>query len=124
MIELANARIVDPLHPQHGQLTSLFIKGDRFIQPGSAAECHRIDLHGALVLAGGIDIHTHIGGGKVNLARLLMAEVMEPSERTVWPTVRTGQLYAGMGYTACFEPAMLLGSARHTISGTERDTRC
>jgi formylmethanofuran dehydrogenase subunit A len=65
-------------------------------------------------LAGGIDIHTHIGGGKVNLARMLMAKVLSPEERTVWPTIQTGQMYASMGYTACFEPAMLLSGARHT----------
>jgi formylmethanofuran dehydrogenase subunit A len=33
---------------------------------------------------------------------------------TVWPTVRTGELYNRMGYTTCFEPAMLLSGARHT----------
>ncbi|MBX3420895.1 MAG: formylmethanofuran dehydrogenase subunit A [Pirellulaceae bacterium] len=114
MIELANARIVDPLHPQNGQITSLFIDGDRFVAAAREPGVQRIDLGGAWVLAGGIDIHTHIGGGKVNLARLLMSQVLSPEQRTVWPTTVTGQKYARMGYTACFEPAMLLSSARHT----------
>ncbi len=83
-----------------------------------------IDLDGAIVMAGGIDLHTHIGGGKVNLARMLMAnqqrrelkqryDASEPGG-CVWPTALNGQLYAQMGYTACFEPAMMLSQARHT----------
>lgn len=114
MIELANARIVDPLHPSNGKIDSLFIQQDRFVAGSSKLCSQRIDLQGAWVLAGGIDIHTHIGGGKVNLARMLMAKVLSPEERTVWPTIQTGQMYASMGYTACFEPAMLLSGARHT----------
>jgi formylmethanofuran dehydrogenase subunit A len=114
MIELAGARIVDPLHPDNGKTRSLFISGDRFVS-ASPEDCqHRIDLKGALVLAGGIDLHTHIGGGKANLARMLATEMLQPEERTMWPTVQTGLMYTRMGYTACFEPAMLLGSARHT----------
>ena len=80
-------------------------------------------------MAGGIDLHTHIGGGKVNLARMLMADSSQRDPRAllsandpsdnyargcVWPTVLNGQLYAQMGYTACFEPAMMLSQARHT----------
>lgn len=118
MIELANAIIVDPLHPASGQRTSLYIQGDQFVaKPNTPFDptCdQRIDLEGALVLAGGIDIHTHIGGGKVNLARLLMAKTIPVEQRTVWPTIQTGLKYAQMGYTACFEPAMLLSTARHT----------
>jgi formylmethanofuran dehydrogenase subunit A len=114
MLELANARIVDPLHPQNGKCASLFVAGQQFVDPPGEPCRQRIDLAGGLVMSGGIDIHTHIGGGKVNLARMLMARTIAAEERTVWPTIQTGQMYARMGYTACFEPAMLLSSARHT----------
>ena len=41
-----------------------------------------IDLAGRVVMAGGIDIHSHICGGKVNLARTLMpAEHRDASAR-------------------------------------------
>ena len=113
--EYRNARVIDPLHPSNGQVCSLYVEDGHFVplprkdqRPGEIA-----DLRGALVLAGGIDIHTHIGGGKVNLARMLMADKPQES-RALWPTIRTGELYNRMGYTACFEPAMLLSSARHT----------
>ena len=32
------------------------------------------DLSGRVVMAGAIDIHTHIGGGKMTLARMLLPE--------------------------------------------------
>ncbi|MFO0944217.1 MAG: formylmethanofuran dehydrogenase subunit A [Pirellulales bacterium] len=114
MIELRNGRICDPTHPLNGQIASLFIQGDRFAS-SPAKPCEKvIQLDGSLVLAGGIDIHTHIGGGKVNLARLLMSKTLARQDKVVWPTTQTGLMYAKMGYTACFEPAMLLSSARHT----------
>ena len=115
-IELQRARIVDPQHEQHGQLASLLIEDGKFMSagPGDKPADHTIDLDGKYALAGGIDIHTHIGGGKVNLARLLMPAAENSNGGPVWPTLRTGQLYNQMGYTACFEPAMLLSGARHT----------
>lgn len=113
--EFRNARIVDPTHTANGKIASLWIEGDRVIDaPTNDLPADEvIDLKGALLLAGGIDIHTHIGGGKVNLARLLLSDLPE-SDRSVWPTRRTGELYNQIGYTTCFEPAMLLPTARHT----------
>jgi formylmethanofuran dehydrogenase subunit A len=84
-------------------------------------------LPGHVVLPGGIDIHTHIGGGKVNLARLLLparhvdsANPQSQSKPWLAPlscpvpnTWETGRRYLQMGYTTCFEPAMLPSGARH-----------
>lgn len=88
------------------------------------AEYH---LPNHLVVAGGIDLHTHIGGGKVNIARLLLPELVQhqrhrdaENERIISPlsspvpgTWETGRRYLEMGYTACFEPAVLPANARH-----------
>ncbi len=115
LTELCNATLVDPLHPENGRRTSLFIGAGKFVSAprDRSSVSESIDLNGAYALAGGIDIHTHIGGGKVNLARLLMPQT-DDREPPLWPTPRTGELYTQMGYTACFEPAMLLSGARHT----------
>lgn len=86
-----------------------------------------------VVMAGGIDLHSHIGGGKTNLSRLLLPEdhrndaraianrpgegryMRLPSCGTCTPgTLATGYRYAEMGYTAAFEPAMIGSNARHT----------
>jgi formylmethanofuran dehydrogenase subunit A len=90
-----------------------------------------IDLNGHIVMAGGIDMHTHIGGGKVNLARLLLPElvarnasVMGSEGRDRWseqrpltspvpPASEIGLRYLEMGYTTCFEPAVLPANARY-----------
>lgn len=89
----------------------------------------RYDLSGCLVVAGGIDLHTHIGGGKVNVARLLLPELVQrsrsstqlesdrneaiaPLSSPVPGTLETGRRYLQMGYTACFEPAVLPANAR------------
>ncbi len=85
------------------------------------------DLPNHIVVAGGIDLHTHIGGGKVNIARLLLPEFVQrertpllESDRFITPlsspvpgTIETGRRYLEMGYTACFEPAVLPANARH-----------
>ncbi len=89
---------------------------------------YRLENH--IVVAGGIDLHTHIGGGKVNIARLLLPEMVEhhhshdqqveqeshriqPLTSPVPGTWETGRRYLEMGYTACFEPAVLPANARH-----------
>lgn len=86
-------------------------------------------LPGHMVFPGGIDIHTHIGGGKVNLARLLLPHRRDRPDRCAdegtkpWlvplscpvpNTWETGRRYIQMGYTTCFEPAMLPAGARHS----------
>lgn len=85
---------------------------------------YRLPEH--VVFPGGIDIHTHIGGGKVNVARLLLPERsgvsathaamskpwLAPLSCPVPNAWETGRRYIQMGYTTCFEPAMLPAGAR------------
>ncbi len=128
LTELRGGRIYDPQAGIDGETRSLFFSADLGIvaAPADPAEVREVlDVTGCAVMAGGVDIHTHIGGGKVNIARMLLPEehlatrtargqhphlgsgVATPSTRTA------GYRYAEMGYTACFEPAMLPANARH-----------
>jgi formylmethanofuran dehydrogenase subunit A len=124
--KLAGGRIVDPANGRDRVAADLYIEDGRIIaDPGPAARIDRVfDLAGKIVMAGGIDIHSHIAGGKVGLARTLMADdhrhhaearsdlsrsgsgLCTPSSFT------TGYRYARLGYTAAFEPAMLPANAR------------
>ncbi|MFG0261613.1 MAG: formylmethanofuran dehydrogenase subunit A [Novipirellula sp. JB048] len=75
-----------------------------------------IDATGCVVMAGAIDLHTHIGGGKLTLARLLLQDQFpRGSERAseFLPAASVvGQRYLDMGYTTCFEPAVIPCNAR------------
>jgi len=113
--------------PQQGadSVRDLFVQDGRIVAPLPAVD-EEIDATGCVVMAGGIDMHTHIGGGKVNLARLLLPEdhrntpARPPSALELAScgsctpgTLLTGYRYVEMGYTAAFEPAMMAANARH-----------
>jgi len=123
--------VYDPINGIDGEVRDIVMREGRIValDPRQAVD-EEIDAGGCIVMAGGIDMHTHIGGGKVNLARLLLPEdhrgagnnpialPENPLELASCGTCAPGTLaigyrYVEMGYTAAFEPAMLRGNARH-----------
>ena len=128
IIQLNNANIYDPANKKVGVTDTLYIK-DGVITDKSAINGNvdkTYDLKGKVVMAGAIDIHSHIAGGKNNLARLMMPELhratLFPAENgfragSSEPTMTSfssGYRYAEMGFTAAFEPAMMPVNARQT----------
>lgn len=125
LIKLKGGTVYDPAHGIKGQVRDIFIRDRRIVDvpPGTSVD-REYDLRGKIVMAGAIDMHTHIGGGKGNIARTLLPEDhrADPVHRTeikrsgcghaIPSTLTTGYRYAEMGYTACFEPAMLPVNAR------------
>jgi formylmethanofuran dehydrogenase subunit A len=125
-LKLKGGTVVDPAHGVRGEVRDVFVENGRIVTaPGAAAKDHQeIDVSGMIVMAGAIDLHTHIGGGKVNIARAMLPEDHRGDlvDRTALTrsgcghaapsTLTTGYRYAEMGYTACFEPAMLPINAR------------
>ena len=129
-LRIRGGRVVDPVNGVDGEVRDVCVRDGRIValDPREAVT-HEIDAAGGIVMAGGIDMHSHIGGGKMNLARLLLPEdhrvnfapaamsgnpLELPSCGTCIPgTLATGYRYAEMGYTAAFEPAMVAGNARH-----------
>jgi formylmethanofuran dehydrogenase subunit A len=129
-IRITGGKLVDPVHGVDGVVRDIHVRDGRIVAADATTRVTQtIDATGCLVLAGGIDLHSHIGGGKMNLARLLLPEdhradlapaplppnpLELPSCGTCMPgTLATGYRYAEMGYTAAFEPAMVAGNARH-----------
>jgi formylmethanofuran dehydrogenase subunit A len=121
---LKGGRVIDPTN-RVDEVRDLWMSDGRIVAaPANPQADHEIDLAGMVVMAGGIDMHTHIGGGKVNIARMLLPEDHQPVAVTAdtqlrstcghaaTPTFTAGYRYAQMGYTACFEPAMLPVNAR------------
>ncbi len=126
LLRLTGGRIYDPANGVDGVVRDIYIQDGRIVapprDPGEANTS--IDITGRVVMAGAIDLHTHIGGGKVNIARMMLPEdhAADLPTRGVHPhlgcghaapsTRTAGYRYAEMGYVACFEPAMLPGNAR------------
>ena len=140
LIRLTGGQIYDPAQGLEGQCGDVIIQDDTIIaaaatssQPG--AQSHEFfddqwDIRDHIVMAGAIDLHTHIGGGKTNIARMLLPEMMRGIARDVDghslrdplmrervdsflpPAPVVGRRYLEMGYTACFEPAMIPCNAR------------
>jgi len=126
LLRLSGGRIYDPAHKVNGEVRDLYVQDDRIVAappPGTRID-REYDVAGRVVMAGAIDMHTHIGGGKLNIARALLPEDHrgDPVARTQLTrasaghaapgTLATGYRYAEMGYTACFEPAILPVNAR------------
>jgi formylmethanofuran dehydrogenase subunit A len=123
---LSNAHVIDPARGVD-TVTDLWWRDGRIADaPADGHADREIDGNGLVAMAGGIDMHTHIGGGKVNIARMLLPEDHSPVAiahddtlvlrsacgHAATPTLTAGYRYALMGYTTCFEPAMLPVNAR------------
>ena len=121
MIKLTGAIVIDPARGVNGSVRDLFMRDGRMVDAPANGERieQTYDVSGMIAMAGAIDLHTHISGGKMNLSRALLPEI---DTRDLIPasevsdacfggaapsTLATGYRYAAMGYTACFEPAML-----------------
>ena len=129
IIKLQNARIYDPINRINGKTKDLYIKKGYIIDKPKHAEriSRTINLKNKIIMAGGIDIHSHIAGGKVNLARLLLPEehrkyLYSSSEKLrsgsglgTCSSFHIGYKYVKLGYTAVFEPAVLPSNARSAI---------
>jgi len=106
---LAGGRVIDPAHGRD-DLGDVWIEDDRVIAPPDPPRPPdaRHDVSGMVVLAGGIDIHSHIAGANVNTARLLLPELHDaPDGHAAVPVSEViGRLYAAMGFTTVVEPAI------------------
>lgn len=125
LIKLSGGKVYDPANSVNGEVRDVYVDGGKIVSPDAGAQVDKeYDLKGRVVMAGAIDPHTHIGGGKVTIARTLMPEDHQMDEvahteltragtgHALPSTMITGYRYAEMGYTAGFEPAVLPANAR------------
>lgn len=130
-LRIAGGRVHDPRNGVDGAVADVCIEDGRIVEslPDDAPV---LDARGLIVMPGGVDIHCHIAGPKVNLARRLEPErhradpvarrvvgsddgahVLRSGTGGVVPsTFATGYRYAGLGYTAAFEAAVPALGAR------------
>ena len=127
LTKLTGGRVYDPAHGINGEVRDLYIQDGKLVDPDTVSGItphQEFDLRGKVVMSGAIDMHTHIGGGKVTIARNLLPEDHREDAvarsghkragagRSAPSTLTTGYRYAEMGYTAGFEPAILPINAR------------
>ncbi len=121
--KIINGLVYDPTQKINGVKKDIFIDDNKIVNPSkSDLEKFKVtyDVRGKIVMAGAIDIHSHIAGGNVNNARLLMPEVHKkfvhetlknrknlPGRGSRWTVDGTGYRYSEMGYTTVIEPAVL-----------------
>jgi formylmethanofuran dehydrogenase subunit A len=115
VIKLTGGRVIDPANNRDA-VGDVYISDGRIVAAppgGQADETH--DVTGKIVMAGAIDIHSHIAGQNVCHARQLLLDQHrgererfpgQPFATAKWSTYETGRLYAQMGYTTVVEPAV------------------
>ncbi|MFQ6105723.1 MAG: formylmethanofuran dehydrogenase subunit A [Candidatus Hydrothermarchaeaceae archaeon] len=125
-IIIKNGTVYDPLNGIEGEIMDIMIDKGVVVDRVNERNATVIDASNKLVTPGGIEIHSHVAGGKVNVGRSLRPEdhkrlVMEKTKLTragsgfsTPTTFMTGYIYSKMGYTTVFTPAMPPLMARHT----------
>jgi formylmethanofuran dehydrogenase subunit A len=131
-LRITGGRVYDPANGVAGELRDVCLQDGKVVAdlPADAA---RIDARGMVVMPGGVDIHAHVAGPKVNAARRLAPEehradvhgrtdvMRSGTGGTVPSTFVTGYRYALLGYTTVVEAAAPPLAARHVLSEL-RDT--
>ncbi len=122
---IKNGAVFDPKNGIKGDKTDISIKDGKIVDKVSS-KASVIDAGGRLVMAGGVDAHSHIAGAKVNVGRIMRPEdtrvgikprtkITRPCTGYTVPNVYAmGYRYAQMGYTTVFEAAQAIMKSRHT----------
>lgn len=137
--KIASGTVYDPANGVDGQIKDLWILDGKIVEPPSDPSirpARTIDANGLVVMPGGIDMHCHIAGPKVNVARKMRPEEKRRGEQmprtavthsgtlgSVPSTFATGYKYIGLGYTTAFDAAIPPLGARHAHEEFE-DTPC
>jgi formylmethanofuran dehydrogenase subunit A len=130
IVKIAGGTVYDPANGVDGEVLDLWIAGGTIVPPpGDPAvrPSRVIDARGMVVMPGGVDMHCHIAGPKVNVARKMRPEEKRRTSAvlrrtaitrsgtlgSVPSTYATGYKYAGLGYTTAFDAAIAPLGARH-----------
>jgi formylmethanofuran dehydrogenase subunit A len=132
MLRIAQGRVYDPANGVDGEVRDVCLDDGKVVEE-LPSHAPRIDARGMVVMPGGVDIHSHIAGPKINAARKLTPEehrtdaldrtaiTRSGTGGTVPSTFATGYRYALLGYTTVVDAATPPLAARHTLAEL-RDT--
>lgn len=127
MLWIKNGIVVDPKNKINCEKMDIFVKNGKIVSENEIKkdDCKVIDASGKLVVAGGVDMHAHIAGGKINTGRVMRPEEMRVVRniagkfratvgRVLLNAPAIGYEYAKMGYTTAFEAASPPVTSLHT----------
>ncbi|MEM1999213.1 MAG: formylmethanofuran dehydrogenase subunit A, partial [Archaeoglobaceae archaeon] len=127
MLWIKNGIVVDPKNKINAEKMDIFVKNGKIVAESDVKkeDCKIIDASGKLVVAGGVDMHAHIAGSKINTGRTMRPEEMRVVRniagkfratlgRVLLTAPAIGYEYAKMGYTTSFEAAQPPIGALHT----------
>ena len=132
--------VYDPANGIEGEVRDLWIEDGRIVEAPTDPQVKpekSLDATGLVVMPGGVDMHCHIAGPKVNIARKMRPEEKRADTKihrkpglmhsgtmgSAPSTFATGYTYAGLGYTTAFDAAIPPLAARHVHEEFE-DTPC
>ncbi|MGA9140348.1 MAG: amidohydrolase family protein, partial [Methanocella sp.] len=126
---IKNGFVYDPANGIKGDVKDIAVLNGKIVEASKlSTKAKVIDAKGKIVMAGGIDPHTHVAGPKLNVGRMYRPEdkLHDPNLRShtdmlrcgggfsVPSTFETAYRYASLGYTYLNEAAMPPLLARHT----------
>ncbi|MFM7592545.1 MAG: formylmethanofuran dehydrogenase subunit A [Isosphaeraceae bacterium] len=124
LLKISGGRVIDPAHGIDQQPMDIWIRDGRVIPAPSLSDVkpdRTIDARGYVVMPGGVDIHCHVSGSKVDASRFLGPEERRLESGRSMPDLNllaggtlgscptsslTGFLYSGMGYTTVNDAAI------------------
>jgi len=125
-IRIVGGTVYDPKNSVDGKVQDVCIKDGKIVEKISE-KVTEINAKGMIIMPGGIDMHSHIAGPKVNLGRKLQPEdhsqdvqvrtqfTRSGTGGTVPSSFTTGYRYTTLGYTTVLEAAVPPLGARHAI---------
>jgi formylmethanofuran dehydrogenase subunit A len=84
LFKISGGTVYDPIHGIDGEVRDIWIDGGRIVEAPSDPTVRAdrtLDATGLVVMPGGIDMHCHIAGPKVNVARKMRPEEKRKAEK-------------------------------------------
>jgi formylmethanofuran dehydrogenase subunit A len=73
-ILIKNGFVVDPINKINCEKMDIAIRDGKIVESVNEKNAKIIDASGKTVMAGGVDIHSHVAGAEVNMGRIIRPE--------------------------------------------------
>ncbi len=126
-LHIKNGIVIDPKNGVKAEKMDIFVKNGKIVEESEVKgeDVKVIDASNKLVVAGGVDMHAHIAGSKINTGRTMRPEEMRVVRniagkfrasvgRVLLTSPAIGYEYAKMGYTISIEAAQPPIGSPHT----------